>query len=116
VQFFFGKSELGLAADGIVGQVFLEFVIGIVGYIGDTAPVDDGSFFFLSRNRLNSELLLVATISVSIGHLNRRFQSSGSDHAQVNLYQVFFIFKNLIAEMNTAAATRANAPRLRSNR
>ena len=46
MQGFMSQGGAKFIANGIDGQIVLEFVIGIVGNIAYTATVHDGRFFF----------------------------------------------------------------------
>ncbi len=62
-----------------------------------------GASSFSARNLLNSELLLVAMMSVSIGHREPvDFYVPVLDHPQVDLHEVLFVLEDFVAEMDSS--------------
>ena len=69
VQVLLGQGRAGLAADGIAREILLELVVRVVGDIAQAATIHDGRFLAFRQEPMEFQLLLVATIRVSIGHL-----------------------------------------------
>ncbi len=93
VQMFAGQGCLRLAADGIGGQVFLQLVVGVVGYITDAAAVHDGRLFFFRQKTV--EFGVVAggdDQGVNRPLIAVDFNAAVLNDTQVHLDQILFVF------------------------
>ena len=104
MQVFTGQGGAGFTADGVQGQLFLQFVIRIVRHVADPAAVNDGRFFFFRQKPMKLRVIAGGNNERVNGPLEAvNFNAAVLDDAQVDLDQVFFILIDFIAEMNTAA-------------
>ncbi len=112
VQVLAGQRGLGLAADGVLGQLVLQPVVGVVADVADAAAVDDGRLLLLGQEAV--ELAVVAggddqhvdgpLVAVDL-------DGAVLDHAQVDLHQVLLVLEHLVGEVDAAAGhPRQGAP------
>ena len=104
MQIFFGQGGPGFTADSVTGEIFLQFVIGIVRHIADTAAVHDGGFLFFRQETMKFRVVAGGNNQGINGpFVSVNFDTAVLDDAQINLDQIFFVFIDFVTEMNTAA-------------
>ena len=111
MKFFPHQGCFGFISDGIGGELFLKLVVRVVAHIADSAPVYDRRFFFFREEFV--ELRIIAGCNDQC--IDRPFIAVDFDHAvlndpQVDLDQVFFVFIDFIAEVDTPAGNSCQSP------
>jgi len=104
VELFAHQGRLHLAADGIIGEVFLHPVIRVVGDVADPATVDDGGLFLLRQEAV--ELRVVAggdDQGVDGPAESVHLDVPVLDHAEVDLHEVLLVLEDLVAEVDAPA-------------
>ena len=105
MQIFLGQGCPAFAADGVLREVFLQLVIGVVRHVANTAPVDNGSFFFFGQEPVKFRIVTGSNDQGIDGpFIPVDFDTAVLDDTQVDLYQIFFIFIKLVNEMKPAAS------------
>ena len=96
-----GQGGLGLAADGVSGELCLHQVVGVVRNIADPAPVDYRRLFLLRQKPV--EFGVVAggdDQGVDRPFIALHFDGPVLDHTKVDLDEIFLVLVDFVREMD----------------
>ena len=104
MQVLLGQGRPGFASDGILCEVFLQLVIGVVRHVANAAAVNNGSFFFLGQEMVKFRIIAGGNDQgINRPFIPVDFDTAVLDNPQVDLHQIFFVFKNFVTEVDSAA-------------